>query len=23
LDYSFDVLVSWDRDLSVYNHFCL
>ena len=22
LDYSFDVLVSWDRDLSVYNHFC-
>jgi len=23
LDYSFDVLVSWDRTLSVYNHFCL
>ena len=23
LDYSFDVLVSWDRDLSIYNHFCL
>ena len=23
LDYSFDVLVSWDRDLSVYNQSCL
>ena len=23
LDYSFDVLVSWDRNLSVYNQFCL
>jgi len=23
LDYSFDVLISWDRDLSVYNHSCL
>jgi len=23
LDYSFDVLVSWERNLSVYNHFCL
>ena len=23
LDYSFDVLFSWDRDLSVYNHSCL
>ena len=23
MDYSFDVLVSWDRDLSVYNQSCL
>ena len=23
LDYSFDVLISCDRDLSVYNHFCI
>jgi len=23
LDYSFDVLFSWDRNLSVYNHSCL
>ena len=23
LDYSFDVLVSWDRDLSIYNQSCL